>query len=332
MATPLLDVRDLHTHFIARNLDNEIRTARALNGVSFSLDGGKILGLVGETGAGKSLTALSVMGLLRPPARVVAGQVLFEGRDLIAMPPEEVNRLRGARMAMVVQSPKSSLDPLSRIGEQLVRVQRAHDPALGQAEAAARAVAMLEAVGIPDPQRRARAWPHELSGGMAQRVLIALALVNQPRLLIADEPTTGLDVTVQAQILDLFRELVLANGIGAIIITHDLGVVAHYCDDVAVMFAGTIIEHGPVAAVFGQPAHPYTRALIASTPERLVIGRTRTTGAPPPDLYALPTGCLYRDRCPHAAPDCAEPPPGRAMGAGHIAHCHFAGRLAEHAA
>jgi len=332
MAAPLLDVQDLHTHFIARNLDDELRVAKALNGVSFTLEGGRILGLVGETGAGKSLTALSIMGLLRPPARVVAGRVLFEGQDLLAMPAAELNRLRGAGMAMVVQSPKSSLDPLTRLGEQLVRVQRSHNPGRSRAEAEARALATLEAVGIPDPTRRARAWPHELSGGMAQRVLIALALVNEPRLLIADEPTTGLDVTVQAQILDLFRDLVRAQGIGAIIITHDLGVVAHYCDEVAVMFAGTIVERGPTAALFGRPAHPYTRALIAATPERLRIGSTGGTGAPPPDLYALPSGCFYSDRCPHADAACAERPPEQPLAApGHLARCHFATRLAAEA-
>jgi peptide/nickel transport system ATP-binding protein/oligopeptide transport system ATP-binding protein len=325
--TPLLEVRDLHTHFIAYDLDNKLRTARALNGVSFTLAPGRILGLVGETGAGKSLTALSVLGLLKPPARVVGGQAFFEGRDLLALPPEELNVLRGARIGLVVQSPKTSLDPLARVGQQLIRLQRAHRPDLSQAEAEARAVDALVAVGIPDPTRRLRAWPHELSGGMAQRVLIAMALVNEPSLLIADEPTTGLDVTVQAQILDLLRELGKARGIGAVIITHDLGVVAHYCDEAAVMFAGQVVESGPVGPLFAQPAHPYTRALIAATPERLELRATRPSGSPP-NLYDLPTGCLYRDRCPIAQPACLVAPPDIAVSDGHVARCHFAAEAA----
>jgi peptide/nickel transport system ATP-binding protein/oligopeptide transport system ATP-binding protein len=320
---PLLEVRDLHTHFIARDLDNRLRTARALNGVSLRLERGRILGLVGETGAGKSLTALSILGLLKPPARVVAGQALFEGRDLLTLPAEALNALRGSRIGLVVQSPKTSLDPLARVGEQLVRLHRAHRPGVSRAAAQARAVAMLEAVGIPDPQRRLRAWPHELSGGMAQRVLIAMALVNEPALLVADEPTTGLDVTVQAQILDLLRELALARGIGAMIITHDLGVVAHYCDEAAVMFAGQVVEHGPVGPIFARPAHPYTRALLAATPERLLLRAPRPHGSPP-NLYALPQGCLYRDRCPAAQALCTTPPPDVVLPGGQGARCHFA--------
>ncbi|NKE43930.1 ABC transporter ATP-binding protein [Roseomonas frigidaquae] len=317
----LLRVEDLHTHFISRDLDNQIRVARALNGVSFALEPGRILGLVGETGAGKSLTATSIMGLLRPPARVVGGRALFEGRDLLAMPEAEVNALRGRDISLVVQSPKSSLDPLTRIGDQLIRIHRAHRKASEKA-ARERAVEMLASLGIPDPARRMAAWPHELSGGMAQRVLIALALMNAPRLLIADEPTTGLDVTVQAQILDLLRDLVRRTGIGAMIITHDLGVVAHYCDEMAVMYAGAIVESGPVRQVFANPSHPYTANLIGATPERLRLGGPRTVGGPPPNLFRLPEGCAYRDRCPQAGADCATPPPDVALGAGHVARCH----------
>lgn len=318
----LLDVEDLHTHFVARGLDNTVRVAKALNGVSFTVDPGRILGLVGETGAGKSLTAMSIMGLLRPPARIIAGRVRLEGQDLLALDEPALNALRGQRMALIVQSPRTSLDPLRRIGDQLVNLRRTHSRD-DTAAARARALAMLGAVGIPDPERRMRAWPHELSGGMAQRVLIAMALMNEPRLLIADEPTTGLDVTVQAQVLDLFRDLVVRNDLGAIIITHDLGVVAHYCDDIAVMFAGTIVEQGPVAAVFADPRHPYTQALIAATPDRLKIGQTRASTAPPPNLYALPEGCTYRDRCPKAAPVCALDPPLASFPPGHVARCHF---------
>jgi oligopeptide/dipeptide ABC transporter ATP-binding protein len=207
-------------------------------------------------------------------------------------------------------------------------MRRAHRGG-SESEARRRAVEMMAAVGIPAPERRMRAWPHELSGGMAQRVLIAMALINEPKLLIADEPTTGLDVTVQAQILDLLRDMVRRMDMAAMIITHDLGVVAHYCDRMAVMFAGAIVEDGPVAEVFGQPAHPYSRSLIEATPERLALGAGRIAGGPPPDLYNLPEGCHYRDRCPHAADLCRTPPPDQRLGDHHNARCHFATRLQE---
>ncbi len=317
----LLSVRELETHFVTRDLDNRIRTARALNGVSFDLDEGRILGLVGETGAGKSLTVTSILGLLRPPARVVRGSASFDGQDLLQLPPPQMAALLGTGIGLVVQSPRTSLDPLCRIGEQLIRLQRAHRR-VTRTEAADRAENVLRAVGIPDPKARMRAWPHELSGGMAQRVIIALALVNGPRLLIADEPTTGLDVTVQAQILDLLSAEVHQRQIGAIIITHDLGVIAQYCDDVAVMFAGQIVEQGTVARVFATPAHPYTRVLLAATPERLRLG-SAIRGTTPPDLYALPSGCLYRQRCPDATELCANAPPVTGE-PGHVARCHHA--------
>jgi oligopeptide/dipeptide ABC transporter ATP-binding protein len=308
----LLSVHDLHTHFVTRDAGDRLCAKPALNGVSFELEEGRILGLVGETGAGKSLTVTSILGLLRPPARVVGGTATFEGRDLLAMPERERQALLGARIGLIVQSPRTSLDPLARIGAQLVRVQCAHRR-IRRAEAAQRALDMLQAVGIPAPERRMRAWPHELSGGMAQRVVIALALVNEPHLLVADEPTTRLDVTVQAQILDLLTEQVRVRRIGAIVITHDLGVVAQYCDDVAVMFAGQIMEQGRVADVFAVPAHPYTRALLQATPERLVLGSSVPVEAPPD-----PDGCPYRTRCPIAQAVCATPPP-----AGPV-RCHFA--------
>jgi peptide/nickel transport system ATP-binding protein/oligopeptide transport system ATP-binding protein len=319
----LLEVENLHVEFAARGLDNRVRVAQALNGVSFTVDAGEIVGLVGETGAGKSLTALAAMGLLRAPARIPQGRIRFEGADILAMSDRALEKIRGRRMAMVVQSPLTSLDPLKRIGDQLVRMQRVHGTARG-AEARRRAEAMLAAVRIPDPSRRMQAWPHELSGGMAQRVLIAMALVNEPALVIADEPTTGLDVTVQAQVLDTLRDLVRARNLGALVITHDLGVVAHYCQRVAVMFAGRIVEDGPVAEVFARPAHPYTQALIASTPGRIAQLGYTVTGGTPPDLYDLPTGCLYRDRCPRATTACLAPPPRIALDAAHGAACHYA--------
>ncbi|MGP1394208.1 MAG: ABC transporter ATP-binding protein [Inquilinaceae bacterium] len=324
----LLAVDGLETSFISRDLDNRIQVANAINGVDFTLDRGEVLGIVGETGAGKSLTAQSMIGLLRPPARVVGGTVWFDGRDLLSMRPADLNTLRGNEIALVVQNPRTSLDPLTRIGDQLVRMHRAHRK-VSEGEARDRAIEMMAAVGIPAPARRMRAWPHELSGGMAQRVLIAMALINGPKLLIADEPTTGLDVTVQAQILDLLRDMVRRMDMAAIVITHDLGVVAHYCDRMAVMFAGAFVEDGPVEAVFGRPAHPYTRALISATPERLTLGAGRIFGGAPPDLFNLPAGCHYRDRCPHAVEYCRQTPPNRRVEDRHLARCHFAGDLQD---
>lgn len=318
----LLEVDDVHTHFISRGLDNQIRTATALNGVSFQVERGRVLGIVGETGAGKSLTATTIMGLLRPPAKVVKGRVCFQDTDLLALPPGKINKLRGKRISMVVQNPRGSLDPLTRIGDQLVRIQKVH-ASVDSGVAKRRAVEALEAVGIPEPEARLLAWPHELSGGMAQRVLIAMALINGPDLLIADEPTTGLDVTVQAQILDLIRREVQVRGIGAIIITHDLGVVAHYCDDIAVMFAGSVVENGATRTVFRKPAHPYTNTLLAATPERLDLSKANLLGGPPPNLFALPKGCTYRDRCEFARDLCSSRPSDHRLDTSHVVKCHY---------
>jgi peptide/nickel transport system ATP-binding protein/oligopeptide transport system ATP-binding protein len=301
----LLEVRNLHTHFISHDLNNNQRVAKGLNGVTFDVDKSEVVGIVGETGAGKSLTAMSIMGLLQPPARVVEGSVTFDGNELIGLSAEDLNRIRGTELTMIVQSPLTSLD-------------------IPKEEAWTAGIQTMTTVGIPDPERRMRAWPHELSGGMAQRVLIALALINGPRLIIADEPTTGLDVTVQAQILDLLRDLVRDREMGAMIITHDLGVVAHYCTRICVMFAGSIIETGPVREVFNNPRHPYTQALISSTPKRIAEQGYGQIGGPPPNLYALPQGCHYRDRCAKAADICHQTPPLQNAGGGHQARCHFA--------
>jgi peptide/nickel transport system ATP-binding protein/oligopeptide transport system ATP-binding protein len=316
----LLEVEDLRTHFVSRGPTGETRVARALNGVSLSVDAGETLGLVGESGAGKSLTTLSVLGLLRPPARVVAGRARFDGTDLLALPENRLARLRGNQIAIVVQNPKVSLDPLTRVGDQIARVSVAHGRADRRA-ARAGAIRLLEAVGIPDPARRAQAYPHELSGGMAQRVMIAMALINEPRLLIADEPTTGLDLTIQAQVLDLLAREVAARRLACILITHDLGVVAHYCRRIAVMFAGSIVEQGPVERVFSAPIHPYTRALLASARP---VGNDNTDFGrhPPPDLYALPPGCAYADRCPRATEVCRTAPPPVTRADAHVAWCH----------
>lgn len=317
----LLSVEDLHVHFVTDDALGLPRVARALNGVSLHVEPGEIVGLVGETGAGKSLTAQAVMGLLQPPAQQVGGRILFQGRDLSALSEAERHALRGSAMALVVQSPRTALDPLSRVGAQLVRVQQAHRR-VSRAEATAKALALLRAVGIPAPEQRMRAWPHELSGGMAQRVLIALALANEPALILADEPTTGLDVTVQTQILDLLRGLARDRGTGLMIITHDLGVVAQYCDRVAVMFAGSIVETGPVGRVLVAPRHPYAQALVAATPERIAQGGHVVQSGPPPDLFALPEGCVYADRCALASAACRRTPPAVDLGSGHVAHCH----------
>lgn len=322
---PLLAITDLQVHFIRRGLDNRVKLASALNGVNLSLEPGEIVGLVGETGAGKSLTAYAVIGLLRGAARIVGGSVRFDGLELVGMPDAALSKIRGNRLSVVVQNPKSSLDPLMRIGDQMARIRQAHHGG-SRADADRRALALLEQVGIPDPASRMKAWPHEFSGGMAQRVAIAMALINDPALLIADEPTTGLDVTVQAHILDLLRELVRARGMAALIITHDLGVVAQYCDRVAVMFGGRVVETGAVRMLV-RPIHPYSRALVAATPERRGLGRDSALGGAAPNLAALPSGCHYRPRCPLATPICTTMPPLLTPLTGRSVLCHRADML-----
>ncbi len=318
----LLQVTELHVHFVARDRYDQVRVARALNGVNLQVSRSEIHGLVGETGAGKSLTAYAVMGLLREPARRVAGRIEFDGQVLTDLDDAALNALRGDRIAMVVQSPKTSLDPLTRVGEQIARIHQVHR-GVNRELAMARAIEMMKAVGIPDPHARARAWPHEFSGGMAQRVLIAMALINDPQLLIADEPSTGLDVTVQAQILDLLRASVMDRQLGALLITHDLGVVAQYCDRVSVMFAGAIVESGPIESVFTEPRHPYTRHLIGSSPDRIQLGQSGLRAGAAPDLYRLPEGCPYQLRCPRAASACTTLPEMLPSGAAHQVRCHF---------
>ena len=257
MAT-LLEVRDLHTHFFARS-----GVFEAVRGVELSLASGELLGLVGETGSGKSVTARSIIRLVPPPGRIVRGQVLFDGQDLLGRSEEELRRLRGSEIAIVVQNPRAALNPVMRVGEQIMNVVRAHRQA-GRRDAEAEAVAMLRAVGIPDPARRFQEYPHRLSGGMAQRILIAMAMINRPRLLIADEPTTGLDVTFQAQVMDLMLDLVRERGSSVLLVTHDLGLVAQYCRRVAVMAEGQIVEQGTVETIFEAPRHAYTRRLLAA--------------------------------------------------------------------
>ncbi|MDP9821858.1 ABC transporter ATP-binding protein [Nocardioides massiliensis] len=318
----LLSIKDLRVH-----IDTPNGTAHALNGVNIEVAEHEIVGLIGETGAGKSLTAWSVLGLLGTRARVVDGTAEFEGADLVTMPERKRRRLRGKDLAVIVQNPRGALDPLRSVGRQIAMTNRRHR-GTSRSQAKDNAIRALRDVGISDPARRAKAFAHQLSGGMAQRVLIALAMINEPKLIIADEPTTGLDLTVQAQILDLLRARVDASGSAVLLITHDLGVVANYCDRVAVMFAGRIVEEGTVTDIFGNPRHPYTRALVAASRETLDEEAVEATDrSEPPNLLDLPSGCHYRLRCRFAAEQCAEPVPLVDVGGGHRALCHFPEQL-----
>lgn len=323
--TDILRVRDLHTHFVSRNAVNDIRIAKALNGIDLTVPAGRILGVVGETGAGKSLTVQTILGTLKAPAQRVAGEIELAGKRLDLMSEAQLNRVRGSSIGLVVQSPVTSLDPRVRVGEQLIRLQRAHRK-ISKAAARDHAIEMLRRVGVPSPEERMQAWAHELSGGMAQRVVIAMALINEPVLLIADEPTTGLDVTVQAQILDLIRDLVDGTQRAAIIVTHDLGVVAQYCGHVAVMYSGVVVEQGPIDEVFLQPRHPYTKALLgAADLAAAASGRQAMPPSSPPNLYDLPPGCLFARRCPVAQSVCSTVPPVVISQPGLVeTRCHFA--------
>jgi peptide/nickel transport system ATP-binding protein len=289
---PLLEVKGLRTSFYTRD-----GVVRAVDGIDFAVDRGQIMGLVGESGCGKSVTSLSILRLVSKPGRIDAGEVLFDGRDLLTLSSDEMRRIRGDRISMIFQQPTSSLNPVWDIGRQIEEVLRIHRGLKGRA-ARDRALQLLKMVGIPDPDRRLRNFPHEMSGGMAQRVMIAMALACEPELLIADEPTTALDVTIQAQILDLMRELRDQMGTAIILITHDLGVVAEMCDRVAVMYAGEIVEHTDVVSLFRDPQHPYTRGLIGSIP---VVGALKdeldVIPGNVPNLVDLPKGCRFAPRC-----------------------------------
>ena len=308
MSGPLLDVRDLGVEFPTRH-----GPLRALDGVSFDITAGEILGLVGESGAGKSLTGAAIIGLLEPPGRVFRGRVLLEGQRIDDLPREAMRRLRGRRIGAIFQDPLTSLDPLYTIGHQLVETLRAHLP-LRAAQARERAVELLRQTGIPAPEARFGQYPHELSGGMRQRVVIALALAAEPVLVVADEPTTALDVAVQAQILRLLREVTQARGAAVMLITHDMGVVAETCDRVAVMYAGRVVEIGPVDEVIHRPAHPYTAGLMASVPS-LRDARDRLAQIPGalPRLGEIPSGCAFHPRCPKASPRCSDERPELAL-------------------
>ena len=330
--TALLEVRDLKTWF-----DGDGGTYRAVDGVSFSLEAGRTLGIVGESGCGKSVTSLSIMGLVpQPPGRIAGGEVLFEGVDLLRLPAAELRELRGARLAMIFQEPMTSLNPAYTVGNQIVEGILRHEK-LDRAAAKARAIDMLRLVRIPAPEQRFDEYPHKLSGGMRQRAMIAMALACGPKLLIADEPTTALDVTIQAQILELLADLRRRLGTAILLITHDLGVVAETCDEVAVMYAGKIVERAPTAELFARPLHPYTIGLLAARPEagRRAASRGPLTTIPGmvPPAWDFPRGCRFHPRCVHAriggAGDCDSLQPElRELSPGHFVRCHYAGELA----
>jgi len=295
----LLEVHNLHTHFFTRE-----GVVRAVDGISFQVDAGKTLGIVGESGCGKSVTALSLMGLIpKPPARIVDGSVNFMGRDLTKLSERQLEDVRGKEMAMIFQDPMTSLNPTLRIRTQITEVLERHY-GYSKEDARKRAVELLEEVQIPRAAERLDDYPHRFSGGMRQRVMIAIAIACNPKLLIADEPTTALDVTVQAEILDLLEELRREHEMGMIIITHDMGVIAETADEVAVMYAGQIVEQAATQDLFDRPEHPYTEALLGALPqlegEDVRRGRLRSIPGRPPDLIAPPPGCRFAPRCPHA--------------------------------
>ena len=326
MPGALLEVEDLKTHFFTRD-----GVVRAVDGVSFSIAAGETLALVGESGCGKSVTSLSIMRLIASPGRVVGGSVRFEGRDLLGLPERDMRKVRGNEISMVFQEPMTSLNPVLTVGRQIAEALVLHR-GLPQAEATARAIEMLGLVNIPEPARRAAEYPHQMSGGMRQRVMIAMALACDPKLLIADEPTTALDVTIQAQILDLMRALQAKTGAAILLITHDLGVVAEMAQRVVVMYAGRKVEEAPVDELFERPRHPYTRGLLHSMP-RLGAGhgsRKRLQEIPGmvPSLREPIAGCAFAERCPHAVDACrAEVPLLEMKTQGHAVACWQADRL-----
>ena len=314
--TPVLELRDLQTSFVA-----PAATVHALREISLTVARGEILGLVGESGSGKSLTGFSINRLISPPGRVTAGEVLLHGKDILPLAETEMRKLRGRKIAMIFQDPMMTLNPVLRIGTQIRDVLLAHEK-LSRSEIRARALAALDEVGIPAPEDRLRAYPHQLSGGMRQRVAIAIALLHQPDLVIADEPTTALDVTIQGQILALVQRLCRDRGTALIWISHDLAVVAGLADRVAVMYAGRIVEEGPVDAILDAPAHPYTRGLIDSVPvpgQR--GGRLRQIPGRMPALTDLPPGCAFAPRCPRASAACGAVPPLAPAGDGRLVRC-----------
>ena len=323
---PLLSVRDLETCF-----DTEDGTVKAVDGVSFDLERGKTLGIVGESGSGKSVTNLSIMGLVpSPPGRIADGRIEFDGVDLLTLDAARMRAIRGDRISMIFQDPMTSLNPFMRVSNQLMEITRLHR-GYGKREAFEHAVEMLERVGIPDARARARSYPHEFSGGMRQRVMIAMALSCDPELLIADEPTTALDVTIQAQILELLRDMRAQSGTSIILITHDLGVVAGMADEIVVMYAGKVFERAPTRTLFARSGNPYTRGLLRSVPDPAAPGRTlyQIPGLPP-DLARLGAGCPFAPRCDRATELCrGEFPPFVGLAPDHFSLCHYAAEVQD---
>ncbi|MBN9486865.1 MAG: ABC transporter ATP-binding protein [Alphaproteobacteria bacterium] len=319
---PLLRLENLSTHYISAQ---GTRVVRAVDEVSLSLNAGETLGIVGESGSGKSTLALTMLRVLPPAAHIVGGRILFEGEDLVAKSDADMREIRGKRIAMILQDPMASLNPLFTIGNQVAEPIQIHEKTPRSASWT-RARELLKAVRIPSPETRVRQYPHEMSGGMRQRIVGAIGISCQPRLLIADEPTTSLDLTIQAQYLNLLRELQRAHGLALIFITHNLGIVAKMCDQLAVMYAGRVVESGSVSRIFNAPAHPYTRALLGSIPH---MGdpqhRLTAIAGQPPDLAALPRGCSFAPRCPQAVDRCRiEAPPAFSIGEGRVARCWLA--------
>ncbi len=323
MATNLLEVNNLKTYFFTRG-----GVVKAVNDVSFSMQPGETLGVVGESGCGKSVTALSVMRLIAsPPGKIVSGEITFDGESILEKSQEELSELRGSKISMIFQDPMTSLNPVFTVGYQIAETVKRHRKDVSNDQAWKRAVEMLDLVRIPDARHRARNYPHEFSGGMRQRVMIAIALACNPQLLIADEPTTALDVTIQAQVLELMKGLSQEFGTAVMLITHDLGVVAGTCQRVNVMYAGNIVESAPVKQIFETPAHPYTVGLLESIPRLDDQRSERLTpiAGQPPDLINPPTGCPYAPRCPKVQPRCRqEMPPLIKVGRGEqVAACFY---------
>lgn len=315
-----LEVKNLQTGF--KTEDGHIL---AVDKVSFKLEAGKTLGIVGESGCGKSVTSLSIMRLIQNPGKIEGGEIFFEGKDLLKLSDEEIRQIRGNEIAMIFQEPMTSLNPVFTCGEQIEEVIRLHKTELSAAQAKARAIEMLSLVGIPSPEQRYGEYPHQLSGGMRQRVMIAMAMSCNPKLLIADEPTTALDVTIQAQIIDLMKKLQKEFQTGMILITHDLGVVAETCSDVLVMYAGKVVEYGTVEDIFYRPQHPYTRGLLDSIPDfesGQKSDRLKTIPGLVPSLYHLPKGCRFHDRCNKAQDDCKLKMPELSQSAHQVACFH----------
>jgi len=321
----LLEIRNLRTSFFTQRGE-----ARAVDGVSLTIDAGKTLGIVGESGCGKTVTALSILRLLSPRGRIIGGEILFDGKNLLALSESEMRRIRGNDIAMIFQEPMSSLNPVFTVGNQVAEAVRLHQ-GLGRREARDKAIEMLKLVEISEAERRVDDYPHQMSGGQRQRVMIAMALSCNPRLLIADEPTTALDVTIQAQILDLLASLQKRLGMAMLLVTHDLGIVAERADEVAVMYAGRVVEQAAVRELFAHPLHPYTRGLLSSIPRVGAEKRQRLDAIPGlvPDLLNLPAGCHFRDRCTSAIERCAvHDPELLPYKTGHHAACLLAAEVA----